>query len=462
MEMSYKNIVKQLDSLKGHCDSMAENNRLGTENVWEDDSDALSHAINIIKRLDYMINFEEHAEVPEKMDVKDNKAALNIIAKRLEGLREHCMEFADPLNPESDFNMDVWALGRTLSIINELEQMTGAQKEQVSNQVLARRYLELFAKGNNIQNYDIVEDSYQFKNGLMLLSYDKCAAEWKAGKDVDSELITCIDVDYIDEEINEMLRWYEERHTLEPYKRPQWLKEINIYEYLGREKPVGEYQYKKTFAYKDEAVNFLNHIAAKAEFFVFDFETTGLNPADADILQLSAIKVAKDSLGSWAIVDSIDKYVNPGYPIPEKITELTGIDDEMVTNAPDLVTVAEEIKQFLGDNPIMTGYNSMSFDMKFMNKLYEAIGEKLSPDYEFDVLLMARDTTPGSHKLSEIAKSCGVADDIKFHSASEDVLATYRVMNKLLPKYGLKELSEGDKNLDYSRGQAHKALGVDL
>ena len=66
-------------------------------------------------------------------------------------------------------------------------------------------------------------------------------------------------------------------------------------------------------------------------YVVFDFETTGFNAGGGDsIIEVGAVK-----LHNGEIIDTYDKFVNPGRPIPEHITRITSITDEMVKDADD-------------------------------------------------------------------------------------------------------------------------------
>ena len=79
-------------------------------------------------------------------------------------------------------------------------------------------------------------------------------------------------------------------------------------------------------------------------FIVFDLETTGLNPASEEITEIAAVRVVEGE-----IRDSFQTYVNPHKPIPPEITELTGISDETVADAPDLDKAVPEFLAWAGE-----------------------------------------------------------------------------------------------------------------
>lgn len=172
------------------------------------------------------------------------------------------------------------------------------------------------------------------------------------------------------------------------------------------------------------------------DFFCFDTETTGLKSTEADIIEFSAIKYHGNEDGTFTEIDSLDVYLNPGYPIPEVITNLTGISDETVKDAPSLSEGARLIRDFLGENPIVIGYNSVSFDNAFVNALYEKyLGVPFTTKMHLDVLTMAREKCPKPHKLIDMATLCGIAEGLSFHTSIDDVKATFGVFQYILPMY---------------------------
>ena len=95
------------------------------------------------------------------------------------------------------------------------------------------------------------------------------------------------------------------------------------------------------------------------EFCVFDTETTGLDPGVEYMTEIGAVIVKNGE-----VVEEFDTFVKPGKPITPKITELTGITNEMVADAPGEKEALEAFLKFAGDR-ILVGHNVHAFDMRF-------------------------------------------------------------------------------------------------
>ncbi len=98
-----------------------------------------------------------------------------------------------------------------------------------------------------------------------------------------------------------------------------------------------------------------------ATFVVVDLETTGLDPRRNKIIEFAGM-VLQDG----AVVDEFATLLNPGEPIPPEITELTGITDDLVADAPSLFSVRARIRRLIGDWPVV-GHN-VSFDLGFLRE----------------------------------------------------------------------------------------------
>ena len=95
------------------------------------------------------------------------------------------------------------------------------------------------------------------------------------------------------------------------------------------------------------------------DYVALDLETTGLNPRDDRIIEIGAVKY----IGGER-TDNFACFVNPGIPIPERITGITGIDDSMVYDAEYIDTALVRLLEFLGDMPVL-GHN-IAFDYGFV------------------------------------------------------------------------------------------------
>jgi DNA polymerase-3 subunit alpha (Gram-positive type) len=79
------------------------------------------------------------------------------------------------------------------------------------------------------------------------------------------------------------------------------------------------------------------------EFVAFDLETTGLSAAQDRITEIGAVRIVNGE-----VTESFDTFADPGMHIPEKITELTGITDAMVSGAPSQEEAVRKIPRFRG------------------------------------------------------------------------------------------------------------------
>lgn len=135
------------------------------------------------------------------------------------------------------------------------------------------------------------------------------------------------------------------------------------------------------------------------DYVVFDLETTGVNVIKDDIIEISAVKV----LGG-KVADTFSTLVNPGRPIPYYATQVNGITDEMVEDAPDIREALADFLAFAGD-AVLVGHNIQSFDLNFVSNAAEGLfGKTVENDY-IDTLHMARSCLPelSHHKLVDVA-----------------------------------------------------------
>ena len=149
------------------------------------------------------------------------------------------------------------------------------------------------------------------------------------------------------------------------------------------------------------------------EFIVFDLETTGLSVLTSQIIEIGAVKIKEGK-----VLETFNKFVNPGVHIPENIVELTGIDDSMVADADGIEVVLREFLDFIGDR-LLIAHNA-NFDVSFVRKASRDLGYKFSNPY-LDTVTLSRflNADLKSHKLDAVAKYFDLGS-FNHHRACDD------------------------------------------
>lgn len=145
-------------------------------------------------------------------------------------------------------------------------------------------------------------------------------------------------------------------------------------------------------------------IAFPERYVVVDIETTGLSPQRDEIIEISAIRFEKGMKK-----DTFSTLIKPDNEIPYFITQLTGISNKMVADAPDIKKAVTDFRKYLSDD-IIVGYN-VNFDVNFIyDKLLENCSVKLGNDF-VDVLRIARVvlTHLSTHKQTAVAEYYGLS-----------------------------------------------------
>lgn len=143
-----------------------------------------------------------------------------------------------------------------------------------------------------------------------------------------------------------------------------------------------------------------------SDYTVIDIETNGLITGRCEIIEVSALKVRNE-----LIVDGFSTLIKPTQSIGWFITRLTGITNEMVQNAPDIVSVMEDFYRFIGAD-ILIGHN-VNFDINFLyDNLYLHNGLILDNPF-VDTLRLARKILPflPNHKQTTVAQYYGITTD---------------------------------------------------
>jgi DNA polymerase-3 subunit alpha (Gram-positive type) len=182
---------------------------------------------------------------------------------------------------------------------------------------------------------------------------------------------------------------------------------------------------------------------AETDFVVFDLETTGAKTPPCRITEIGAYRVK-----GGEITDEFHTLVNPETPIPVFISQLTGITNRMVRNAPKFHEIAADFLDFIGDS-VLVAHNA-HFDMRFLN---HEIG-RLYADYRVAnphlcTVQLSRKLLPhiDNHRLNTVAEYFSVAL-INHHRASEDARATAHIFVNLLAELetrGVRDVASAKK-----------------
>lgn len=159
-------------------------------------------------------------------------------------------------------------------------------------------------------------------------------------------------------------------------------------------------------------------------FICFDIETTGLSANRDKITEIGAVKVENGQ-----ITDTFSTFANPGMPIPAKITELTGITDAMVKDAPSQSEAVSAFLEFAGDN-VLVAHNA-PFDTSFIRKACE----NMNREYNYtsiDTVAISRAilTDIKNCKLDTVAKYLRLGD-FNHHRATDDAEMLARIFINL-------------------------------
>jgi DNA polymerase-3 subunit epsilon len=162
---------------------------------------------------------------------------------------------------------------------------------------------------------------------------------------------------------------------------------------------------------------------------IVDLETTGVNLGTDRIIEIAIIKVLPD--GKKTVKQ---KLINPEIPIPKSSSDIHGITDEKVKEAPSFRQIANELKQFL-DNCDLGGYNSNRFDIPLLVEEFLRIGMEFDMkgrrliDVQRVFHMMEQRTLSAAYRFY-----CNKVLD-GAHGAEIDATATLEVLEAQIEKY---------------------------
>ncbi len=187
--------------------------------------------------------------------------------------------------------------------------------------------------------------------------------------------------------------------------------------------------------------------ALEEDAVVFDLETTGFYSARDRILEIGAVRIQKGK-----ITEEFHTYVKPDMAIPEKITELTGITEAMVADAPGIHKALQAFFTFAG-NSLLVAHNAQGFDIPFLRHAAEKNGFPFAFRY-VDTLPLAQNLLPQlrSYKLDVLVRETG-GENFAHHRGADDA--------KALAGVYLYFLQEAKKREIVTLAELNEKLGTD-
>ena len=190
-------------------------------------------------------------------------------------------------------------------------------------------------------------------------------------------------------------------------------------------------------------------------FVIVDLETTGASPKKgAAITEIGAVKVKSgEHLGNF------ESFVNPLSPIPEYITQMTGITDLMLAKAPVIDEILPAFLEFAGQhNEVIIVAHNAPFDLSFLKSAAKEL-DITWPKYKtLDTVTIARQVLTKEEvpncKLQTLAAYFGTKA-IPNHRALDDALATTEILHALLERLGSFDVNTVESLMEFAKTAAH-------
>ncbi|MGO4541273.1 ATP-dependent DNA helicase DinG [Paenibacillus sp. 2TAB19] len=166
----------------------------------------------------------------------------------------------------------------------------------------------------------------------------------------------------------------------------------------------------------------------RMKFAVLDLETTGHSQSD-DILQIGLVLVSEE----LEVLQTFSTFVRPTVPIPAFITQLTGIDDAVVEDAPELQEVLVQLIPLL-DDAVLIAHN-VGFDAGFLNQALDRCGYHGFAGRRLDTIELLRILYPSitTYQLGAVTEMFGIEHE-SHHRADSDALATANLFIEIVQK----------------------------
>ncbi|MCK5282885.1 MAG: 3'-5' exonuclease [Nanoarchaeota archaeon] len=186
------------------------------------------------------------------------------------------------------------------------------------------------------------------------------------------------------------------------------------------------------------------------QFTIVDIETTGLSAYRHNITEIAALKY-----NNGKVRKEFSTLINPEVSIPRFITRLTGINDEMVKDAPKIEEIISKFHYFLKDSAFVA--HNAGFDYKFLNHASEIHNNKSLNNHKICTCRLARRLLPElpSKRLSSICEHFKIKND-SAHRAMGDAAATARIFHNFLSMMKEKDITDIEDILKFQKSKIQK------
>ncbi len=164
---------------------------------------------------------------------------------------------------------------------------------------------------------------------------------------------------------------------------------------------------------------------------VLDFETSGMSPDYGD----RAIEIGAVRVSGGVITDEFQSLMNPGFRVNGFIQDFTGIDNDMLADAPSCEKVMADFHQFLGDDNLVA--HNASFDKRFLDAEFSRIHRSYMGRFACSMLLARRiyQDAP-NHKLGTLVDYRNIKHEGVFHRALADAQMTAKLWLAMIEDMG--------------------------
>jgi DNA polymerase III subunit alpha, Gram-positive type len=192
-----------------------------------------------------------------------------------------------------------------------------------------------------------------------------------------------------------------------------------------------------------------NQSPTSAPLVYFDLETTGLNCYHHRIIEVCGQRENITSSENTPIPYHNLCHLN-GSPLPDKITEITGITEDMLSDAPSEKQVLREFRDFCGRTKApmyLIAHNCEGFDKWFIRSRCFAYGLRIPSNWKYlDTILLAKLLHPEFHSysLASLCKHYQIVQ-VSAHRADDDVNCLRQLFHRLIDEYQVKYGITGSK-----------------